>query len=160
MRIGHGYDVHRFGDGDSIVIGGVRIPYIKGLIAHSDGDVLVHAIADSLLGAAAEHDIGYHFPDNNDKYKNADSMKLLATVNNIIKEKGYSIENIDCTVIAQMPKMAPYIEDMRSNIAKTLGVCIDCVNVKATTEEKLGFTGRGEGIAAHSVCLIRKKERG
>lgn len=160
MRIGHGYDVHRFGDGDSIVIGGVRIPYIKGLIAHSDGDVLVHAIADSLLGAAAEHDIGYHFPDNDDKYKNADSMKLLATVNNIIKEKGYSIENIDCTVIAQMPKMAPYIEDMRLNIAKTLGVCIDRVNVKATTEEKLGFTGRGEGIAAHSVCLIRKKERG
>ena len=160
MRIGHGYDVHRFGDGDSIVIGGVRISYIKGLIAHSDGDVLVHAIADSLLGAAAEHDIGYHFPDNNDKYKNADSMRLLATVNNIIKEKGYSIENIDCTVIAQMPKMAPYIEDMRSNIAKTLGVCIDCVNVKATTEEKLGITGRGEGIAAHSVCLIRKKERG
>lgn len=160
MRIGHGYDVHRFCDGDRIVIGGVKIPFEKGILAHSDGDVLVHAVADALLGAAGERDIGFHFPDTDEKYKNIDSMKLLSRVNEIIIKKGYKIENIDCTVIAQAPKMAPHIIKMRDNIAKTLCIDPDSVNVKATTEEKLGFTGRGEGIAAHCVCLLGNKERG
>lgn len=160
MRIGHGYDVHRFCDGDFIVIGGVRIPFVKGIMAHSDGDVLVHAVADALLGAAGERDIGFHFPDTDDKYKNIDSMKLLSRVNEIIIDKGYKIENIDCTVIAQAPKMSSHIMKMRENIAGTLCIDPDLVNVKATTEEKLGFTGRGEGIAAHCVCLIGNKERG
>lgn len=160
MRIGHGYDVHRFCNGDRIVIGGVKIPFEKGILAHSDGDVLVHAVADALLGAAGERDIGFHFPDTDEKYKNIDSMKLLSRVNEIIIEKGYKIENIDCTVIAQAPKMSPHIIKMRDNIAKTLCIDPDSVNVKATTEEKLGFTGRGEGIAAHCVCLLGNKERG
>lgn len=160
MRIGHGYDVHRFCDGDHIVIGGVTIPFEKGILAHSDGDVLVHAVADALLGAAGERDIGFHFPDTDEKYKNIDSMKLLSRVNEIIIKKGYKIENIDCTVIAQAPKMSPHIIKMRDNIAKTLCIDPDSVNVKATTEEKLGFTGRGEGIAAHCVCLLGNKERG
>ncbi|MGM9666115.1 MAG: 2-C-methyl-D-erythritol 2,4-cyclodiphosphate synthase [Eubacteriales bacterium] len=160
MRIGHGYDVHRFCDGDRIVIGGVKIPFEKGILAHSDGDVLVHAVADALLGAAGERDIGFHFPDTDEKYKNIDSMKLLSRVNEIIIEKGYKIENIDCTIIAQAPKMSPHIIEMRDNIAKTLCIDPDSVNVKATTEEKLGFTGRGEGIAAHCVCLLGNKERG
>ena len=160
MRIGHGYDVHRFCDGDRIVIGGVKIPFEKGILAHSDGDVLVHAVADALLGAAGERDIGFHFPDTDEKYKNIDSMKLLSRVNEIILNKGYRIENLDCTIIAQAPKMSPHIIKMRDNIAKTLCIDPDSVNVKATTEEKLGFTGRGEGIAAHCVCLLGNKERG
>ena len=160
MRIGHGYDVHRFCDGDRIVIGGVKIPFEKGIWAHSDGDVLVHAVADALLGAAGERDIGFHFPDTDEKYKNIDSMKLLSRVNEIILNKGYRIENLDCTIIAQAPKMSPHIIKMRDNIAKTLCIDPDSVNVKATTEEKLGFTGRGEGIAAHCVCLLGNKERG
>ena len=156
MRIGHGYDVHRFCDGGYIVIGGVKIPFEKGILAHSDGDVLVHAVADALL----ERDIGFHFPDTDEKYKNIDSMKLLSRVNEIILNKGYRIENLDCTIIAQAPKMSPHIIKMRDNIAKTLCIDPDSVNVKATTEEKLGFTGRGEGIAAHCVCLLGNKERG
>ncbi|MGM9646249.1 MAG: 2-C-methyl-D-erythritol 2,4-cyclodiphosphate synthase [Eubacteriales bacterium] len=160
MRIGHGYDVHRFCEGDSITIGGVIIPFSKGILAHSDGDVLVHAVSDALLGASGERDIGFHFPDTDEKYKNIDSMKLLSRVNEIILEKGYRIENIDCTIIAQAPKMSPHIMKMRDNIAKTLCIDPSLVNVKATTEEKLGFTGRGEGIAAHCVCLLWNKERG
>lgn len=159
MRIGHGYDVHRFCDGDHIIIGGVEIPFSKKLLAHSDGDVLAHAIADSLLGACAERDIGYHFPDTDSAYKNADSMILLAKVGDIVKSKGYVLSNVDCTIVAQAPKMLPFISQMRENIARALNVDVDQVNVKATTEEKLGFTGRGEGISAHSVCLIMKKER-
>lgn len=159
MRIGHGYDVHRFCDGDHIIIGGVEIPFSKKLLAHSDGDVLAHAIADSLLGACAERDIGYHFPDTDPAYKNADSMILLAKVGDIVKSKGYVLSNVDCTIVAQAPKMLPFISQMRENIARALNVDVDQVNVKATTEEKLGFTGRGEGISAHSVCLIMKKER-
>ena len=157
MRIGHGYDVHRFTDGEYIVIGGVRIPYDKKLVAHSDGDVLAHAIADSLLGAAGERDIGYYFPDTDNKFKNVDSLILLSKVKEIISNKGYEICNIDSTIIAQAPKMAPYIENMRSNLAKALDISYEDINVKATTEEKLGFTGRKEGISAHSVCLIKRK---
>ncbi|MBP3495414.1 MAG: 2-C-methyl-D-erythritol 2,4-cyclodiphosphate synthase [Clostridia bacterium] len=157
MRIGHGYDVHRFTEGNYVIIGGVKIPFNKSLLAHSDGDVLVHAIADAILGAAAERDIGYHFPDNDDSYKNVNSLCLLSIVNQIITKKGYVVENIDSTIIAQAPKMMPYILDMKKNIANTLGIDEDCVNVKATTEEKLGFTGRGEGISAHCVCLLTNK---
>ena len=157
MRIGHGYDVHRFCEGDHITIGGVNIPYEKALLAHSDGDVLAHAIADSLLGAAALGDIGYHFPDNDDKYKNISSMILLLQVKNILDENGFAIENIDSTIVAQAPKMLPHISQMRTNIATALGIKFDCINVKATTEEQLGFTGRKEGISAHSVCLIKNK---
>lgn len=157
MRIGHGYDVHRFCEGDYIIIGGVKIPFSKKLLAHSDGDVLVHAIADSLLGACAERDIGYHFPDTDDAYKNINSMILLSNVGKIVEDKGYIISNIDSTIVAQAPKMLPHIMTMRENIAMALNIDIDQVNVKATTEEKLGFTGRGEGISAHSVCLIMKK---
>lgn len=157
MRIGHGYDVHRFTDGEYIVIGGVKIPYEKKLMAHSDGDVLAHAIADSLLGAAGERDIGYYFPDTDNKFKNVDSLILLSKVKEIISNKGYEICNIDSTIIAQAPKMAPYIENMRSNLAKALDISYEDINVKATTEEKLGFTGRKEGISAHSVCLIKRK---
>lgn len=159
MRIGHGYDVHKFCEGDYIIIGGVKIPFTKKLLAHSDGDVLAHAIADSLLGACAERDIGYHFPDNDPAYKNADSMVLLAKVGEIVNQKGYVLSNVDCTIVAQAPKMLPYIPQMRENIAKALNVSVEEINVKATTEEKLGFTGRGEGISAHSVCLIMNKER-
>jgi 2-C-methyl-D-erythritol 2,4-cyclodiphosphate synthase len=158
MRIGHGYDVHRFCQGDHIVIGGVKIAHNKGLLAHSDGDVLVHAIADSLLGACALRDIGFHFPDNDEAYKNIDSMILLSKVEELLSSKGYLISNIDCTVIAQVPKMSPYIEQMRTNIAKTLNISVDQVNVKATTEEKLGFTGAGLGISAQAVVLIEKAE--
>ncbi len=157
MRIGHGYDVHRFTDGEYIVIGGVRIPYDKKLVAHSDGDVLAHAIADSLLGAAGERDIGYYFPDTDNKFKNVDSLILLSKVKEIISNKGYEICNIDSTIIAQAPKMAPYIEIVRANLAEALDIPYDSINVKATTEENLGFTGRKEGISAHSVCLIKRK---
>ncbi len=157
MRIGHGYDVHRFCDGEYVIIGGVKIPFSKKLLAHSDGDVLAHAIADSLLGAAGQRDIGYFFPDTDKKFENADSMMLLSKVSDIISSAGYEIENIDSTIVAQAPKMMMHILSMRENIAKALGIEIDRVNVKATTEEKLGFTGRGEGISAHSVCLLKNK---
>ena len=155
MRIGHGYDVHRLVDGDGITIGGVLIPCDKRLLAHSDGDVLIHAIADALLGAASERDIGFHFPDNDNEYKNIDSKILLKRVLDIIKAKGFEIEYIDCTIIAQAPKMSPYIEKMRSVLSRVLEISCDLINVKATTEEHLGFTGRKEGISAHCVCLLK-----
>lgn len=156
IRIGHGYDVHAFAEDRKCIIGGVDIPCEKGLLGHSDADVLLHAISDSLLGAAALGDIGKHFPDTDPKFKGADSLVLLKNVVDLIGEKGYHVVNIDATIIAQMPKMAPHINKMRENIAKVLDVDIDFVNVKATTEEKLGFTGRKEGISAHCVCLIEK----
>lgn len=154
MRIGHGYDVHRLTENRKLILGGVDIPYEKGLLGHSDADVLLHAISDALLGAAALGDIGKHFPDTDQKYKGADSLLLLKEVCRLLSEKGYKIENIDSTVIAQAPKLKPYIEQMRKNIAEVCNITIDQVNVKATTEEKLGFTGSGEGISAHAVCLI------
>lgn len=157
MRIGHGYDVHRFSEERELFIGGEKIEYEKGLLGHSDADVLLHAICDALLGAAALGDIGTHFPDTDDRYKGISSVKLLECVATLVEEKGYRAVNIDATIIAQAPKMAPHIECMRNNIARALGIDVDCVNVKATTEEHLGFTGRKEGIAAHCVCLINKK---
>ncbi len=156
LRIGHGYDVHAFADNRKCIIGGVDIPYDRGLMGHSDADVLLHAISDSLLGAAAMGDIGKHFPDTDPEFAGADSLVLLKHVVRLISDKGYSVNNIDATVIAQAPKMAPHIEKMRHNIAEALCVDVDCVNVKATTEERLGFTGRKEGISAHCVCLIEK----
>lgn len=157
MRIGHGYDVHAFGEGDKIVIGGVMIPHERGLIAHSDGDVLLHALSDALLGAVALGDIGKHFPDTDAAYKNADSRALLRLVFAKVKAKGYRLANADMTIIAQAPRMATYIESMAFNIASDLEADIDCVNVKATTTEKLGFVGRKEGIAAHAVVLLQKR---
>lgn len=154
LRIGHGYDVHKLVENRKLIIGGVEIPYEKGLLGHSDADVLLHAIGDSLMGAAALGDIGCIFPDNDPKFKDADSLVLLSEVASLLKSKGYSIVNIDATIIAQKPKMRPYIDEMRRNIASACGVDIDCISVKATTEEGLGFTGSGEGISAHSVCLI------
>lgn len=154
MRIGHGYDVHRLTENRKLILGGVNIPYEKGLLGHSDADVLLHAISDALLGASALGDIGKHFPDTDPKYKGADSLLLLKEVCRLINEKGYKIENIDSTVIAQSPKLKPYIEQMRKNIAEVCGISVEQVNVKATTEERLGFTGSGEGISAHAVCLI------
>lgn len=156
LRIGHGYDVHKLVEGRRLILGGVDIPYEKGLLGHSDADVLLHAISDSLLGAAALGDIGKHFPDTDAAYKNADSLVLLAKVNEIIKSAGYRVSNVDATVIAQAPKLAPHIEQMRKNIAKALETEVDDISVKATTEEHLGFTGRGEGISAHAVCIIEK----
>lgn len=156
MRIGHGYDVHRLTEGRRLIIGGVDIPHEKGLLGHSDADVLVHAIMDALLGAAALGDIGKLFPDSDENYKGADSLKLCERVGAALAENGYEISNIDSTVIAQAPKLAPYIEQMRYNISKALSVTPDAVSVKATTEERLGFTGSKEGIAAHAVCLISK----
>ncbi len=158
MRIGHGYDVHRFTEGDSLVIGGVSIPYDKAFLAHSDGDVLIHAICDALLGAAGLPDIGNLFPDTDKEFENIDSKILLKRVLDRITEKELEIEYIDCTVIAQAPKIAPHIQNMRATLAKTLDISAEMINVKATTEEKLGFTGRKEGIAAHSVCILRSKE--
>ena len=154
MRIGHGYDVHRLTEGRRLILGGVDIPYKVGLLGHSDADVLLHAISDSLLGAAALGDIGKLFPDNDERYKDADSLKLLHQVGIRLRSAGYSISNIDATVIAQAPKLAPHIPLMRSNIARVLGIDVSAVSVKATTEEHLGFTGDGSGIAAHAVCLI------
>ena len=156
LRIGHGYDVHKLVECRRLVLGGVDIPYEKGLLGHSDADVLLHAISDSLLGAVALGDIGKHFPDTDETYKNADSLVLLTKVNEIIKSAGYCISNVDATVIAQAPKLAPHIEQMRKNIAKALSTSIENVSVKATTEEHLGFTGRGEGISAHAVCIVEK----
>ncbi len=156
IRIGHGYDVHAFAENRKCIIGGIEIPYEKGLLGHSDADVLLHAISDSLLGAAALGDIGKHFPDTDPQYKGADSLQLLSNVNELLEKNGYKVVNIDATVIAQAPKLAPYIIEMRENIAKALKTDVDFISVKATTEEKLGFTGRKEGISAHSVCLIEK----
>lgn len=160
MRIGEGYDVHRLTDGRRLILGGVDIPYEKGLDGHSDADVLAHAIADALLGAAALGDIGKLFPDNDPKYLGADSLVLLSEVVKRVGERGYSIVNVDSTVIAQAPKLAPYIDRMRANLAASMGIPVDLVSVKATTEEHLGFTGRGEGIAAKAVCLIEEKKQG
>lgn len=157
MRIGHGYDVHRLVEGRKCIIGGVDIPNDLGLLGHSDADVLLHAISDAILGACAMGDIGHLFPDTDDKWKGADSLKLLDEVVRQVNERGYIIVNIDSTVLAQAPKMAPHINDMRKNIANACGLDIDCVSVKATTEEGLGFTGAKQGIAAHAVCLIEKK---
>lgn len=157
MRIGSGYDVHKLVEDRDLIIGGVKIPYEKGLLGHSDADVLLHAISDALLGAAAMGDIGKHFPDTDPQFKGADSRKLLSRVLYLISEKGYDIINIDATIIAQKPKMSPYIEQMRKNIAETLQIDVDQVNVKATTEEGLGFTGAGLGIAASAVCLLENK---
>ena len=157
MRIGSGYDVHKLVEGRECIIGGVNIPYEKGLLGHSDADVLLHAISDALLGAAAMGDIGKHFPDTDPQFKGADSRKLLSHVLHLISDKGYSIMNIDATIIAQKPKMAPHIQKMRENIAETLQIDVDQVNVKATTEEGLGFTGAGLGIAASAVCLLENK---
>lgn len=154
MRVGHGYDVHRLTENRKLIIGGVDIPYEKGLLGHSDADVLTHAIMDALLGAAALGDIGLHFPDNDPAYEGADSLKLLERVGDLLEEKLYYIENIDATILAQAPKMRPHIDAMRKNIAKALKIDEGRVNVKATTEEGLGFTGAKEGIAAHAVCLI------
>ena len=154
MRIGHGYDVHRFAQNRKLVLGGVTIPYELGLLGHSDADVLLHAVCDSLLGAAALGDIGKHFPDNDASFKNIDSRILLRKTVELIKEKGYNISNIDATVIAQKPKLAPFIEQMVFNIAEDCKIDTDCVNVKATTEEGLGFTGELLGISAHCVCII------
>ncbi|AVD36571.1 2-C-methyl-D-erythritol 2,4-cyclodiphosphate synthase [Clostridioides difficile] len=154
MRIGLGYDVHKLTEDRKLIIGGVEIPHDKGLLGHSDADVLIHAIMDSILGALALGDIGKHFPDTDEEYKGADSMKLLEHVYNLITSKGYKIGNIDSTIIAQSPKMAPYIENMRSNISKVLNTDIDNINIKATTEEGLGFTGAKQGIASQSICLL------
>ena len=159
MRVGLGYDVHKLVEGRKLIIGGVDIPYEKGLLGHSDADVLIHAVMDSILGALALGDIGKHFPDTDEKYKGADSMKLLEFVYNLINEKGYNIGNIDCTIIAQSPKMAPHIQNMRENIAKTLNTSIENINVKATTEEGLGFTGAKEGISAQSICFLVKVDK-
>ncbi len=155
MRIGHGYDVHKLVEGRKLILGGVDIPYEKGLLGHSDADVLLHAISDSLLGAAAMGDIGKLFPDNDPQFEGADSLLLLKEVYTRVQEKGYEIVNIDATVLAQRPKLRPYIDLMRENIAKALGVDADVISVKATTEEGLGFTGEGRGIAAHCICLIK-----
>lgn len=156
LRIGHGYDVHRLAENRKLIIGGVDIPYEMGLLGHSDADVLLHAISDALLGAAALGDIGCLFPDNDEKYKGADSLVLLKEVIEVLKDNGYSVVNVDSTLIAQKPKMRPYIDDMRKNIASACGIPMDFVSVKATTEEGLGFSGSGEGMSAHAVCLIEK----
>ncbi|QSB02363.1 2-C-methyl-D-erythritol 2,4-cyclodiphosphate synthase [Methylomonas sp. EFPC1] len=156
IRVGQGYDVHRFNDGDHIILGGVKIPYEKGLEAHSDGDVVLHALADAILGAAALGDIGKHFPDTDPEFKGADSRVLLRHVYKIVQEKGYKLVNADVTIIAQAPKMLPHVPAMRANIAADLVVDVDFINVKATTTEKLGFEGRKEGIAVQAVVLIEK----
>ena len=154
MRIGSGYDVHRLVEGRDLIIGGVKIPYEKGLLGHSDADVLTHAIMDSLLGAAALGDIGKHFPDTDTKYKGVSSLVLLKHVKELLEENFYLIENIDATIVAQQPKMAPHIEAMRENISKVLGIELNQINIKATTEEGLGFTGEGQGISSNSICLL------
>lgn len=159
MRIGIGYDVHKLVPDRKLILGGVEIEYEKGLLGHSDADVLVHAIMDAMLGALALGDIGKHFPDTDPKYKGADSIKLLEYVNNLIGSKGYKVNNIDSIIIAQAPKMAPHILNMRQNISKAINVDIDCINVKATTEEGLGFTGSKEGISSQAVCLLIKVDK-
>lgn len=159
MRIGHGYDVHRLVEDRDLIVGGVKIEYEKGLLGHSDADVLLHAVADALLGAASLGDIGGMFPDTDERFKGADSRELLRQVVSAVKARGVSVGNIDATVIAQRPKMKPYIVQMAQNIADDCGVSLDRVNVKATTEEGLGFTGTGEGISAHAVCLLEEIDR-
>ncbi len=154
MRIGHGYDVHRLVEGRKLILGGVDIPYPKGLLGHSDADVLTHAVMDALLGAAALGDIGCLFPDTDAAYRDADSLQLLAGVCRLLRGRRYRVQNIDATVVAQAPKLAPYLGKMRGNLSRVCGIPVDCVNVKATTEEGLGFTGSGEGIAAHAVALL------
>ncbi len=156
MRTGMGYDVHRLTEGRKLILGGVEIPYEKGLLGHSDADVLVHAVMDALLGAAALGDIGKHFPDTDPQYEGISSIRLLEHVGRILDEKGYVIENIDATIIAQHPRMRPYIDQMRENIAEALKIETDQVNVKATTEEGLGFTGTGEGISSQAICAVEK----
>lgn len=159
MRIGHGYDVHRLTEDRELILGGVKIPFELGLLGHSDADVLLHAISDALLGAAALGDIGRHFPDTDPRYEGADSLKLLEAVVKMLLDDGYEVNNIDCTIIAQKPKLAPYIPKMRENIARVCGVDEADINVKATTEEKLGFTGALLGISAHAVCTIKNKNK-
>ncbi len=154
MRIGHGYDVHRLTENRKLILGGVNIPYEKGLLGHSDADVLAHAISDALLGAAALGDIGKLFPDTDEQYKGADSLVLLRKVCECIREKGYEIGNIDATILAERPKLRPYIDEMRYKLADACSIDAECMSVKATTEEGLGFTGKGEGIAVHAVCLL------
>lgn len=158
MRIGQGFDVHAFGEGENIIIGGVTIPYERSLVAHSDGDVLIHALMDSLLGAMALGDIGHHFPDTDPQYKGCNSRALLKEVAALIHSKAYKLTNTDITIVAQAPKMAPHIEAMRNNLAQDLDCPTDLINIKATTTENLGFTGRGEGIACYAVSLIEKVE--
>ena len=157
MRVGMGYDVHKLVEDRELILGGVKIPYSLGLLGHSDADVLLHAIMDSLLGAAALGDIGKHFPDSDHRYKGISSIELLKHVGSLLKENNWLIENIDSTIIAQKPKMAPHIENMRKNISEALNINIDQINVKATTEEGLGFTGEGKGISSQSICLLTKK---
>lgn len=156
IRVGHGYDVHRFADGRKLILGGVTVPYEKGLLGHSDADVLLHAVSDALLGAAALGDIGKHFPDTDPQYEGADSLLLLEKCAMLLRDEGWTVSNIDATVIAQKPKLAPYIGQMRVNIAAACGLDTNAVSVKATTEEGLGFTGELLGISAHAVCLIEK----
>ena len=157
MRVGHGYDVHRLVEGRKLILGGVEIPWEKGLLGHSDADVLLHALMDAMLGAAALGDIGQHFPDSDERYAGADSLQLLAEVSRLLTEAGYRLFNVDCTILAQRPKLMPHVPAMRANIARVLGVEPDAVSVKATTEEGLGFTGDGSGIAAHAVVLIERR---
>ena len=156
MRIGHGYDVHRLTEGRALILGGIRLDYPLGLDGHSDADVLTHAVMDALLGAAGLGDIGRHFPDSDPAYKGIDSQKLLSHVRDLLRQRGYSVGNIDVTVIAQAPKLAAFLPVMEQTLAATLQIGADRVNIKATTEERLGFTGRGEGIACHAVCLLEK----
>ena len=158
MRIGQGYDVHRLKEGRDLIIGGEKIPYEKGLDGHSDADVLVHAVMDALLGAAALGDIGQHFPDTDPAYRGADSLALLARCMKMVRQQGWELENVDAVVIAQVPKLAPYRLQMQQNMARAMGVAQQCVSVKATTTERLGFCGRAEGIAAQAVCLLKRKE--
>ena len=158
MRVGMGYDVHKLTEGRKLILGGVDIPWEKGLLGHSDADVLIHAVMDALLGAAALGDIGKHFPDTDPTYKGISSIKLLVHVAGLLREKGYEVGNIDATVIAQKPKMAPHIPQMRRNMAEALGISESKLNIKATTEEGLGFTGRGEGIASQAICLLTEKQ--
>ena len=157
IRIGHGYDVHKLTEGRELILGGVNIPHHLGLLGHSDADVLLHAVSDALLGSLSLGDIGKHFPDTDEQYKDADSLELLACVYELIKERGYEVENVDATILAQEPKLAPYIPQMRLNIARALETELDNISVKATTEEGLGFTGEKKGISAHAVCLVYKK---
>lgn len=155
LRIGHGYDAHRLVAGRPLILGGVTVPHTEGLLGHSDADVLLHALMDAMLGAAALGDIGKHFPDTDEAYRGADSMQLLARVNDLLRQKGYVLANADMTILAQAPKLAAYLPRMREGIAQTLGVSVDAVSVKATTTEKMGFEGRMEGISCHAVCLLK-----
>lgn len=156
LRVGHGYDVHRLVEGRALILGGVTVPFDRGLLGHSDADVLTHAVMDALLGAAALGDIGQLFPDSDVAYAGADSIALLERVTALLREHGWQVGNVDATVVAQAPKLAPYIPDMRRRLAEAMGLDVDCVSVKATTEERLGFTGSGEGMAAHAVALIER----